>query len=718
MAVSRKESNGASFGAQGESASVFWTGNGLFIKTKETTGEPVTVAAVEPAPETAGEPVTAEEKKLVLTPRKPKLPTLAGWGVGGGRRGQGASNGFKSFSTRASTYVSTKEAVKAAEEVRGAASIDLYAEAEDEDEWDMIINGYGSKSTRDNTEDDETIHFTYLCHVAKNFVGSTLEQFIGCLAQYSMIEPVDDDILGEIEGNITGTRRVLDTILLTILKEDQSWEEKCEIVMDEAAKVDAWLEELTTTFGESASRFLLVNLEKHRSVLATAAKVDEYLTLKLDKSVFANNAFSIDNFQKNDLTMINLYDASLKKAADYMKCLHESISMPVKSAKEGLTSINKHISAGTFTLESLVLTARKAITRLSAAVISVENLYGSDFVVNEMNAVLGTLAKLERYDITPQQICEDIGQLHKLVGALTRFMPEVPKFEPPMPRDGRQYTCSCCKSTNHVIAFCPLTQVKCKKCKCAGLLCKPSTNDVEGVCDPFGIMSLVTHFFFLEIAKFSVSTTDELPFFCEFSRTIVDVTPKIFGSVVAILLDDKRQRSAAAAPFAFKESVSFNRAVASPQCQAFLRAHQKAIAEEQSRREAARLADEEKLVAEQSFFESLRQKNTVAVAAAHVQKTEVFEWEAPREVLAITKRLAAAVEEETNEVSDDSDEEDADEELANDPTFKRGGTNHARSVQVDAYCWGENPFGGRFGKNHKGRGKGQGHQSKFSSNGE
>ncbi len=660
------------------------------------------------------------DKDPKRTPPKEKRPALNGYREGGRGRGHGASNGFTGFTvTKGAGHksVSLNTAKEAVSEVE-ATAIDLFADTDPDDFW------FGGKhSLLDVIFDDHSdSHFIYKCEKAQLFVRSTLELFVGCLAQYSADSSADEGLCGDIAHIIAKTKDSHDKILLTATLDTMPWEEKYEIVEAEVNKVEEWLSELTSTFGESASSVLLVSLEKYRSSLPTAVAVDEFLTNKLDREVTANNAFCAGNFIGTGLTTINLYDVALKKAIDYLKCLRESISMPIKSANDGLRAIRKHYTAGTFTMESLTLASKKAILKLSEAVVSFSNLFGSATVVDLTDAILVALATLDRYNITPEKIDEDLDKLLKLVGRLNSSFSEVPGCRPPKPKDGgKLYECARCKSHDHLVTYCPMA-AKCAKCKCAGLHCKPSTEDDEGFCDPFGLKALIEHFFFLEVAKFTVQNTDELSYFRDASRKIADTTPDSFGALIAILMTAPRKKAAAAAPLSLKESDSFLKAVASPQCQAFLCAHQQAIMEEQSRREAARLAAEEKLDAERSLFEILRQKNTVKAITLHVPETEAFEWEAPSELKTITKRLAATVEEEISEVSENSDEEDADEDadeaLANDPLFNRGGNNRARpmSVSVNVRLYGENPYGRRFGGNHNGKGQ-KGHQSKFSSKG-
>lgn len=638
-----------------------------------------------------------EKVELVRTSRKEPKPVAAGVGLSTSRRGHGASV-FK-IHNRATFHQTSMTAF--AEDVadKTAAHVDVQEDVEAQKDAELARSWCFATH---NTED-----FDYEGHMLRSeskraltFVETSVESLRSCLAQYTSQVNHDEDLRSHMVETISICEVVRDRISSQLDPHGSSrgkgacvdWDSVHALVMMDAAEVAEAVDDIRSSLGDLAGHFLpSIQLETYRKDLPTAESVDGTLLKRLAVVLGSNEFYGKHKFSDEGatLTMMDVYHNALSQARDYLRTLLDSVSKPLKSAKEGLKVIKTRVASGEFTMNDLFAASGKAITKLSEAAFAVFNLIGVPAPVNDM---LSVLALKEKYNVTPEEIVESLEVLLRKIQRHDSLI-EVPNFRPPKEKN---YKCARCGSTDHLVAFCPLA-AKCSTCHCAGLQCKPSKDGEIMGCDPYGLMALIEHFFFLELLKLTVDQ-DDITLLNSCCSKVCDTTPARFSVISQIIktsMPKKVTGSTAAAaaascktPSRFTETPAFRVAVASSKCVEFLDSYRHAVLAARAAKEAAEQAALESRIAAEAAQAAAR---AAAMKTARAVPVRVAESEESIDILTIPSDVKTfllarkgdwLVETDDDGEVEESDDDDDDENNGDDTLaqmFGRPINNHART---------------------------------------
>lgn len=632
---------------------------------------------------------------LVLTPRKEPKPEAAGLKASTSRRGHGAG-GFK-IATR--TQVRQMSMAALSEEVIDIrnAHVDFEAQKETElaREWCFEVHH----------ADD----FDYEGHMLRSgskraliYVETSVESLRSCLAQYTAKLNYDEDLRSHMVETIRNCEACYDRIFSELDPRGSKrmkgfcvdWDSVHALVMMDAAEVAEAVDDVRSSLGDLADHFLpSIQLEKYRKDLPTSESVDGILIKRL-AAILESNEFNRKYLLSEEgatptMTMMDVYHNAQSQARDYLQTLLDSVSKPLKSAKDGLKVIKTRIASGEFTMNDLFAASGKVVTKLSEAAFAAFNLIGVPAPVNDM---LEVLALQEKYNVTPDDIVEALEVLLRKLQTNDGII-EVPNFRPPKKND---YKCARCGSADHLVTFCPLS-AKCSKCHCAGLQCRSSKENETGECDPFGLMALIEHFFFLELAKLTVDP-DDIMILNECCSTVCDTTAKRFSVIAQIIqtsMPKKVTKSTAAAatasretPVRLTETPAFKVGIAYPKCVEFLDSYRHAVLAARTAKEAAEQAALETRIAAEAAQAAAALAARTARAAAAASRAAVSE--SNFDILTIPSEIKADLlarfpcelvmtqdEDDVAEESEDDDEDSGDSVLAQ--MFGRPPDNHAQT---------------------------------------
>jgi len=672
-----------------------------------------------------------------LTRQKALKPEAAGLNGTQFRRGNGAGV-FKLTHAANSNHKSLLAAATSVEADKRAAVADVSIE----EQKDMELGREWFSETRRAKDFDYQGHRMRIqSKRALAFASTNREGLRSCIAKYKTLPNVDSQTIAQMDMVVAESEAIYSRIeaklnLARVELDDDNcveWTDVHTVVMADAAELSELVCETRSFLGDFTDDFFpSIKLEPYLKDLSTPESVEDNLKKRLAVVLRSNKFYcKHSNSDGEILTMVDVYNHALSQTHDYFRALSDSVSKPIKSAKEGVKFVKSRVTSGEYTMDDLFAASGKAVMKLSEAAYALADFSEGTYAV-PVNDLLSVLALQEKYDVTPDEIVESLESLIREIG---KHEPSInkavavdyrPKYNPEAP-----YKCARCSSTDHRVEFCPLGS-KCGKCKIAGLLCGGSSKKSQHTeCDPLGLMAPIEHFFFLELAKLAVKSDDVTPLTNCCSTVILVTTPSRFADITRIMhrsIDDSKSGSAVA--LRFTETPAFKSGVASRKCAEFLNSYHSVVHEAKAAKEAAEQAAKEEKIAAQAARKAAAEAARSEAALAAATSRSAFDFMAiPDDVKTVILAQYAgestdiAEESENVEASDDEGDDSGDEALAKffgkpKPNNRSGEYNarQRRDWQLQKFCrYNEFDQCGGFRDDRK-KGRGSGHRGRTSDN--